>query len=227
MLAYVLSKVRQAGYQWLAFADEPLYLLFEKMYRYDPRPFPNVTPHPTEPGFLLADFTHPQLAPYRGREIAFFNARHAVVYWLPGAGHSGTGYAIDGMHTVTMGGHALMRPLRLCVVKEAGRTAIRSVAPQLQPSRSMPGCRIAFRILGAELHELALRWLTAVSDRPGRLPGDGAFRDVLAAARALTGFNDLVALADALQSRLDRRMASPANEEGLTDAGSDPRKQRV
>ncbi|AEA65556.1 hypothetical protein [Burkholderia gladioli] len=227
MFTYLLAKLRQAGYRWLAFSDRPLYLLFEKMYRYDPRPLPGVVPDPDGLGFLVSDFTHPRLAPYRGLEIAFFNARHAVVYWLPGAAPSGAGRVPAGTHTVTMGGHALSRPLRLSVSKDARHTRIRSVVPQTSRTRSMPGCRIDFRILEAELHCLARHWLNTLHERAGGPGADEALREVLAAARALTGFDDLVALAQALQARLDLPSHAITNQEGLTDAGCHPSRSGV
>ncbi|UVS82797.1 hypothetical protein EFP18_00520 (plasmid) [Burkholderia glumae] len=227
MLTYLLAKLRQTGYRWLAFSDRPLYLLFEKMYRYDPRPLTGVVPDPDGFGFLVSDFSHPRLAPYQGLEIAFFTARHAVVYWLPGASPGGTGRVAAGTHTVTMGGHALPRPLRLSVNKDAHHTRIYSVAPQTSRARSMPGCRIDFRIIEAELHCLALRWLNALRGRAAGQGADAALREVLAAARALAGFDDLAALAQALQARLDRQSHATTNEEGPTDASCHPSRSGV
>ena len=218
MFAFVHSKIRQAGYRWLTFSDEPLYLLFEKMYQYDPRPLRTVMPHPMERGFLVANFTHPDFIRYRGREIAFFNARHVAVYWLPGALPSGGGYVKSGIYSVMMGGHAMRQPVRLNVAKDNENTVIRSVSLQTQPVRSMDGCRVSFSIIAKELHCLAEQWLTRMHEQFDTLQDDAALREVIAAARKLPGLADLDRLAASLQSRLDVRRDSMRNREGRSDA---------
>lgn len=218
MLAFVRGKIRQAGYRWLKFSDEPLYLLFEKMYQCDPHSLRTVTPHPTERGFLVADFTHPRFIRYRGREIAFVNARHAAVYWLPGASHGGGGYVKSGVHAVTMGGHAMRPPVRLGVVKDDDNTEIRSVSLEKQSARSMDGCRISFQIIATELHCLARRWLARTHEQLDAVQDDASVREVIAAAQALRGFDDLGRLADSLRSRLDARRKCLRNGEGESNA---------
>ncbi len=226
MFDYLVSKIRQAGFRWLALRDQPLFLLIEQMHRRDPRLLPSMVPHPGARGFVLSDFSHPRLAAYRGRELAFFDARHAAVYWLPGAAPRGGGHVETGTHVVTIGAHALRRPLRLGVTRTAEHTRIHEIAVQASPARSLPGCRIAFGILGAELHCLALQWLRAMRDRAGPLPDDRAFRDVLKAARALSDRHDLTVLAGLLQARLDGPRSPTTNEEGRTDVGGDWQQQQ-
>ncbi|WP_449432237.1 hypothetical protein [Pseudomonas putida] len=162
MLEMTRHHLRQLRYRWLSWRADPLYLLVERMYYCNPGAMPTVTPHPAQRGFLLAQFSCADFAQYCGREIAFFNQRQVAVYWLPGATHSGGGHVADGDYEVTVGGHALRRPLRLQVHKAASRTCIRAVATDASRAKRVQGGFIAFAIIARELHCLALQWLEHV-----------------------------------------------------------------
>ncbi|MCG8291809.1 hypothetical protein [Pseudomonas entomophila] len=183
--------LRQVRYRWLAWRADPLYLLFERMYRCDPAALPTVTPHPSQRGFLLSHFSCADFAQYRGREIAFFNQRQVAVYWLPGAAHSGGGHVIDGDYEVTVAGHAVRQPVRLQVRKEAQRTSIRAVTTDARRADRVQGGFIAFAIIARELRCLALQWLEQL---PRRLEQGGVaegWRQVLEQARQLPGESEV------------------------------------
>lgn len=196
---------RQARWRWLAWRADPLYLLFERMYHCDPEPLPSVTPHPRQRGFLLSSFSCPDFARYRGREIAFFNARQVAVYWLPGARHSGGGYVANGEHHVTLAGHALHRPLRLTVHKDADDTQIRAVSVQAQRRDRVRGGFIAFAIIARELQCLVLQWLDYMHAHLGRLEHSPSLRALIEQARQLPDRALLNARAQALLDALAQR----------------------
>lgn len=204
MFEMTKHRVRQVAYRWLAFSDDPLYLLFEKMYACDPRPLGSVTPHPGQRGFLLTNFICPDFARYRGREIAFFDSRHVAVYWMPGAVHSGGGYVKPGSYAVTVGGYAVKRPVELRIVKDDANTVIESIALKRGAVRADGGF-ISFKVIARELQCLARQWLAHVHAQFDSVQDSKQLRDVIAAARALTDHVDLGAQAELLQRRLNAR----------------------
>lgn len=179
--------LRQLRYRWLSWRAEPLYLLLERMYQCDPTPLANVTPHPQQRGFLLTNFSCPDFARYRGREIAFFNQRQVAVYWLPGAQHSGGGHVPSGDYNVTVDGHALRRAVQLQVSKDDEQTRICSVTVPQRRSRSVQGGFISFAIITRELHYLALHWLEQMPARLEDVEDVAQLHEVLGYAQRLPG----------------------------------------
>ncbi|QXH58659.1 hypothetical protein [Pseudomonas maumuensis] len=179
--------LRQVRYRWLSWRADPLYLLFERMYRCDPGALPTVTPHPSQRGFLLTQFICADFVQYRGREIAFFNPRQVAVYWLPGAAHSGGGHVADGDYEVTVAGHAVRRPVRLQVRKEAQHTSIRAVASGARHADRVQGGFIAFAIIARELRCLTLQWLEQLPRRLAQGTVGQDWRQVLEQATQLVG----------------------------------------
>lgn len=202
--------LRQARWRWLAWRADPLYLLVERMYHCDPEPLTTVTPHPTQRGFLLSSFSCADFARYRGREIAFFNARQVAVYWLPGALHSGGGFVANGEHCVTLAGHALRRPVRVSVHKGDDDTQIRAVSTQAHRRDRVQGGFIAFALITRELHCLALQWLEYLHAHVGRLERSPSLREVIEQARRLPGRALLNARAEALLGALAQRTGGPS-----------------
>ncbi|CEE92071.1 hypothetical protein XNA1_2640002 [Xenorhabdus nematophila str. Anatoliense] len=206
MFKLTKHRLRQIGYRYLAFSEDPLYLVFEKMYQCDPRPLNNVIPHPAERGFLLTNFICPDFAPYRGKEVTFFNSRHAVVYWLPGAEHSGGGYVTPGIYSVIVGGYAVKQSVELCIVKNDENTVIQSAILQTRSVCSMEGGFISFKMIAKELQCLALQWLTQLHDQYDQLNNtydNKQLREVISAVQELYHYDDLRAHAVSLQRLLD------------------------
>lgn len=205
MFEITKHRLRQIRYRWFQFSEDPLYLLFEKMYQYDPRPLHTVTPHPGERGFLLTHFICPDFARYRGREITFFNARHVAVYWLPGAAHSGGGYVQTGTYSVTVGGHAVKRPVELRVSKNDDATLIHSAVLQTRAAKPVQGGFISFKIIAKELQCLAQQWFTELNQQLDAVRDTPQLRDIIQAARGIAGYAELNAQADLLHMRLQTR----------------------
>lgn len=197
--------LRQLRYRWLSWRDEPLYLLLERMYQCDPQPLANVTPHPQQRGFLLTNFSCPDFARYRGREIAFFNPRQVAVYWLPGAQHSGGGYVASGDYSVTVGGHALRRAVQLQVSKDDEHTRIHSVTVPPRRSSSVQGGFISFTIIARELRHLALHWLEQMPTRLEHVEDLAQLHELLGDARQLPGQVLLNVKAEALLAAVQAR----------------------
>lgn len=194
--------LRQFRFRWLAWRPDPLYLLFERMYQFDPGPLDTVTPHPGQRGFLLTQFSCPDFACYRGREIAFFNERQVAVYWLPGAAHSGGGFVPTGQYSVTVAGHALRRPLQLLVRKDDEQTRIRSVTLQSRSVKSVQGGFISFTIIARELRCLILHWLECMPSRLDSIKDSGPLLELIDCARQLPGQAPVKASADTLMAAL-------------------------
>lgn len=192
--------LRQFRFRWLAWRADPLYLLFERMYRLDPEPLDTVTPHPGQRGFLLTQFSCPDFACYRGREIAFFNEHQVAVYWLPGATHSGGGFVPTGQYSVTVAGHALRRPLQLLVRKDDEQTRIHSVTLQSRSEKSVQGGFISFTIIARELRCLVLHWLERMLSRLDGIEDSGPLCELIECARRLPGQVHVNARADALMA---------------------------
>ncbi|KTT03114.1 hypothetical protein SB14R_18135 [Pseudomonas oryzihabitans] len=183
--------LRQVRYRWLSWRAEPLYLLFEGIYHCDPSALPMITPHPTQRGFLLTEFSCEDFAQYRGREIAFFNQRQVAVYWLPGAAHSGGGHVADGDYEVTIAGHAVHRPVRVQVRKETKRTSIRSVISETRRDDRVQGGFIAFAIIARELRCLILLWLEQLPSRLVHWDDNQGLRQILEQATQLAGESEV------------------------------------
>ncbi|MCD6025805.1 MAG: hypothetical protein K0R08_324 [Solimicrobium sp.] len=205
MVEMAKHRLRQLGYRWLAFSENPLFLLFEKMYQYNPEHFPDVVPHPDERGFLLTNFICPEFACYRGREIVFFNARHVSVYWIPGAEHSAGGYVMPGNYSVTVGGYAIRRPVELLIVKDDENTIISSTKLQMQSGTSLEGGLISFGVIAKELHCLAQKWFSLLHGQTEMVHDTQQLRNVIKAAQTLSGYTDLRTQAVLLQRRLEAR----------------------
>lgn len=197
--------LRQVRYRWLSWRAEPLYLLLERMYHCNPEPLSTVTPHPGQRGFLLTNFTCPDFAQYRGREIAFFNERQVAVYWLPGAQHSAGGFVPSGDYSVTVAGHALRRPVQLQVRKDDQRTEIRTVELPSGKIKSVQGGFISFSIIARELRCLALHWLEHMHSRLDRVEDPARLRELVAYAESIPGQNQLHLKAHALLAALQAR----------------------
>lgn len=146
------------------------YEIFTHIYANNSNPWPWIYYFHKQGNFLCLNFLHCSLSCYNGFEIAVFDGKHVVSYWLPGAQSKAQGHVAPGLYNIE-----LISPINgevINLIIEKDDLDIKLISHNITKvdnniilkTHRINGNMINYKLFEPELKELVKYWLSTAKN---------------------------------------------------------------